>query len=145
MLNRRSPTYRVDFTCTRHNRRPESTIKSYRSLSPQGFATFRPRPVALFKNAASACFPQPLPRAGRSPDFPNPPVVIANRKYRNPQPFFTSHSHLNIPILSAIVIPSVVVILSKAKDLCTFAAGGAQNPHNKKAQPEGYAIKSIIT
>src|SRR5580698_5752738 len=31
----------------------------------------------------------------------------------------------------------VSVILSKAKDLCTFAPGGAQNPHNKKAQPEG--------
>jgi hypothetical protein len=40
---------------------------------------------------------------------------------------------------------SAAVILSKAKDLCTFAPGGAQNPHNKKAQPEGYAMKSIIT
>ncbi len=52
-----------------------------------------------------------------------------------------------VVILSkATVIPSkTAVILSKAKDLCTSAPGGAQNPHNKKAQPEGYAIKSIIT
>src|SRR5579863_1722967 len=60
MLYRFSPTYRVDFTCTRHKGFSEPTTRSYRSLSPQGFATLRPRLVALFRNAASACSPNRL-------------------------------------------------------------------------------------
>jgi hypothetical protein len=54
-----------------------------------------------------------------------------------------SHCLSKAAVIVSAIIPSVAVILSKAKDLGTFAPGGAQNPHNKKAQPEGYAIKSL--
>src|SRR5208283_1084722 len=58
-----------DFTCTRHNRRRELTMKSKRSLSPYGLATPKPRLAALYTNASSANSPRRfelLRHAGRS-------------------------------------------------------------------------------
>ena len=50
--------YRNDvLTCTRQQRNPVHTMKSKGELSPQGFATSNPSPVALLRNAASPASP----------------------------------------------------------------------------------------
>jgi hypothetical protein len=67
----------ADFTCTRNSRVPESTMKSYRSLSPYGFDTANPRFAAFNRKANSASSPLrfEVRLLMRCPTFPALPLI----------------------------------------------------------------------
>ena len=84
----------VDFTCTRDNRVPVSKMKSYCSLSPQGFATPNPRLTAFSMKANSAASPflfvTCCARHTRLPGPPRPsaPALVfrtQKHKWRRPE------------------------------------------------------------